>query len=142
MAVNLLSLLTRNGRKSKDSKPQQFVHLLTTPREERPSHKRTPCFRQLTLYTDDGRGPIPAVLRDVSEKGVGLVHEVPLELGEVMLRIPVGEGRTVCARVNLAWCRAAMKHCYISGGPFVDVFIDDPITLSDEQPSERTPYLA
>jgi len=135
MAINLLSPPRRRGEKSKGSKLREFVHLLTAPVEERRSYERTPCSRKLTIYTDGGAIPIPAALRDVSEKGVGLVHEVPLDVGEVMLRLPVEDGRTVCARVNIVWCRRTMKHCYISGGPFVDVFTDDPITLSDEWPS-------
>jgi hypothetical protein len=68
-------------------------------------------------------------MRDISESGVGLVHEVPLEPGEYSIRIPRYDGPTVCARVRIVWCQSMMKHCYISGGPFVDVFIDDPITL-------------
>jgi hypothetical protein len=131
MFMNLLSLLTCNGSKSKDSKLHEFVCLLTEPHDERRSHERTPCFRSLTIYTDAGMGPIPATLRDISEKGVGLVHEVPLQLGEVMLRIPIEGARAICARVDIAWCRAPMKHCYISGGPFIDVFIVDPVTLLD-----------
>ena len=130
MAINLLSLLGRKGsRKSEDTKLQEFLDLLIAPEEERRSEERTPCYRQLTIYPDDGSGPIPAAMRDVSETGIGLVHDVPLEPGEFAIRIPIEDGPTVCARVNIVWCRSPMKHCYISGGPFVDVFIDDPVTL-------------
>ncbi len=129
MAMNILSLLTGNGSKSEDTKIQEFLGLLIEPDLERRGEDRTPCYRKLTIYADDGTGPIPAAMRDISETGIGLVHEVPLEPGEYSIRIPINDGPTICARVKIVWCQSTMKHCYISGGPFVDVFIDDPVTL-------------
>jgi hypothetical protein len=126
MAINLFGLLARNKRLTSEANLSEFVDLLVTPPVERRSSERIPCFRNLTIYQDDESGPIPAVVRDISENGIGLVHEVPLDPGEVVLRIPVADQRVVCARVKLAWCRAAMKHCYVSGGPFIEAFVDDP----------------
>jgi hypothetical protein len=129
MAIGLVNLLTRKGRKVKNWRLREFVNLLTVPADERRSHERTPCFRQLTIYSDDETGPTPAVMRDISEAGVGLVHDVPLTPGEYTLRIPIGDASVVSARVNILWCRAAIKHFYMSGGPFVEVFIEDPVKL-------------
>ena len=84
---------------------------------------------RVATYRDNETGPIPAAMRDISKDGIGLVHEVPLDPGEVVLRIPITGSRVICARVKIAWCSSTMKHCYISGGPFVDVFVDDPVTL-------------
>ena len=68
-------------------------------------------------------------MRDVSEGGVGLVHEGPLEPGEYVLRIAVDDSKTVTARVKIVWCRPMTQLFYISGGPLVDVSVDDPTTM-------------
>ncbi len=129
MPINLFGLLTRGNRNASRATFGEFVDLLLTPQAERRSSKRVPCFRNLTIYRDNETGPMPAVMRDISVDGIGLVHEAPLDPGEYVLRIPTTGDRVVCARVDLAWCRAAMRHCYISGGPFLDVFVGDPVEV-------------
>jgi hypothetical protein len=131
MEANLLSLLQQIVSKPADKRFREFVDLLTRPPEERRSHERIPCCRRAIIYPRDGTGPIPGVLRDLSEQGIGLLHEVPLKKGEVCIRITLDDNQVVCAKIDIAWCRWSVKHCYISGGQFVDVFIDDPISLSD-----------
>jgi hypothetical protein len=127
MPINLFGLLTRGNRNLSQATFSEFVDLLVTPKVERRSSERTPCIRNLTIYLDNETGPIPAVMRDISVDGIGLVHDVPLDPGEVVLRVPTTGSRVVGARVKLACCRAAMKHCYISAGPFLKVFVGAPV---------------
>jgi len=131
MPINLLHSLTGKGRNSKDAKIAEFIGAVIPRHENRRSHERIPFSRDVTIFTDEGTGPLPAMTRDISDEGIGLAHEMPIELGEVTVRIPGNDGKTVCARVNITWQRAPMKHWYMSGGTFVDVFIDDTTNLLD-----------
>jgi hypothetical protein len=109
----------------------QFLNELIPHNSERRSHCRIPFSRPATIYFDNEPVPIPAVIRDISMEGIGLLHDIPIALGEATLRIPNSGDKTLCARVDLTWCRGLMKHYYVSGGKFVRVYEEDPIKLDN-----------
>lgn len=119
---------TRDELQAEDT--ARFIAALTTPTYDQRAHARTSVRRPVTLYVDDVSQPLPALLRDVSVEGVGLWHDFPIKPGEITMRIPNGsDGIPFCARVELLWCQEAARSLYISGGKFLDVFVDDPLKL-------------
>ena len=110
----------------------RFIAELSTPTDDQRSHERTSIRRPVTLYVDNATRPIPALLRDITIKGVGLLHDFPIKPGEFILRIPNGsDGDAFCARVNLLWCQETARSVYMSGGSFMCVFVDDPLDLPE-----------
>jgi len=125
MGIRLFNLFSRKEDTVDTEKVRSFIDLLTQAPAEQRASERVACHREMVLYTDQESGPIPVVMRDISVGGIGLVHDVPLDLGEAMLELPLDDGSIVSARINIIWCRSTVKHCYISGGTFLDVFFDD-----------------
>ena len=58
--------------------------------------------------------------------GIGLVHIMPLDRGEVIVRIPLRAGGTVAFRTQIVWCRNFGDGWYASGGRFLDVVSPPP----------------
>ncbi len=117
------------GENSEAEMRARFVEALMPQSEDRRRHQRLPFCCPVTLYFDDSPSPIAGLARDISEAGMGFVLDVPVRPGEVTVRISADRERAVCARMKLLWCREALRHCYICGGEFISVFVDDPIQL-------------
>src|SRR5688500_15709871 len=72
---------------------------------ERRSAPRFPFFQPATLaYRYRTEEPVSVFTREISSIGIGLLHSVPLERGEVALTIN-GRGGTVTFRTYLLWCK-------------------------------------
>jgi hypothetical protein len=83
---------------------------------------RTPFFGPVTISLEDAENVrFSAFARDVSSLGIGLVHIMPLDRGEVIVRIPLRAGGTVAFRTQIVWCRNFGDGWYASGGRFLDV---------------------
>ncbi len=91
----------------------QFLNQLLPQGEERRSHERIPFCRSTTIYFDDDTTPLPAMIRDVSLQGVGLLHDASVKLCEATIRIPIDYENTLCARIEIVWCRLEMRHYLI-----------------------------
>ena len=129
MSIQLLHYLKSTFGDPESSSLAQFLEELTAGAVEKRAHERVPLHRQITLYFDDDPMPSPGFMRDISEAGVGIIHDFMIPLGEATIRMASNSGKTLCARVNILWCRETRRHCYISGGTFVRVFAEDPIEL-------------
>jgi len=90
--------------------------------EERRGELRVPFFRPVSV-TIEGQpfGSIAAFSRDLSPLGIGLVHNVPLETGEVVVSVPVADDQPLHFRTEICWAQPFGKDWYISGGRFLSV---------------------
>lgn len=91
--------------------------------DERRGDPRWPFFGPVTITLDHDPFPqFSAFARDISHLGVGLLHIMPLERGEVIVTIRGEEGEDpVALRTQVMWCKDCGEGWYISGGRFLDV---------------------
>jgi hypothetical protein len=83
---------------------------------ERRSEPRVPFFQPATLmYRYRPEQPISVFTRELSKSGIGLLHAVPLERGEVAVSL-ASRGGTVTLRCYVLWCKACGPQWYLSGG--------------------------
>jgi hypothetical protein len=105
---------------------QAVLRLLSAARSEeqieRRGEPRHPFFRPVSLlFEGPPRRQFSAFSREISKTGIGLLHNMPLQQGEVTLAImgPVGE---VCRfRTQIVWCRPCGEGWYLSGARFSEV---------------------
>ena len=133
MTIRPLEIMNRAKEALSAPRLPEFLSQLMPDQDERREQPRVPFCRRVTLYFGDSPLPTAAVLRDISADGMGLLHEVPVELEEATVRIRSDSGKTLCARVKILWCKEAGCGCYSSGGTFVRVFEEDPIQLDGEE---------
>jgi hypothetical protein len=115
---------------------QTVLRLLNAARDEeqleRRGEPRYPFFRPVSLLMDGPqRRQFSAFSREISKSGIGLLHNMPLELVETTLAIlgPVGE---VCRfRTQIVWCRPCGEGWYLSGGRFLDIIAVGKTTAGD-----------
>lgn len=87
-------------------------------RKDRRSEARYPFFRPLSVQTPDGR-PCVAFSREISAIGIGLLHNVQLDSGDVELTIPSKKGYSIRVRTRILWCEKCGEDWFISGGRFI-----------------------
>ena len=75
---------------------------------------RYPFFHNVSIRTGAGTC-YSAFSRDISEQGIGLLHNFELPLGEVGIAISSKQGYSVPLRARIAWCRSCGEGWYISG---------------------------
>ena len=80
---------------------------------------RYPFFRPVTI--DIGEIRVSGFSREVSERGIGLLHNTVLALGEVKVTISIKEGSFAQVRTKIGWCNPCGEGWYISGGTFVGI---------------------
>jgi hypothetical protein len=80
---------------------------------------RYPFFRPVTI--DVGKFRLSGFSREVSEGGIGLLHDTVLALGEVEVTILTEEGYSVQVRTQIGWCNPCGKGWFVSGGTFVGI---------------------
>lgn len=68
-----------------------------------------------------GSNSFSAFSREVSEVGIGLLHNAKLALGEVEICIPTDQDYSVRIRTHILWCSPIGDGWYISGGRFVGI---------------------
>jgi hypothetical protein len=85
---------------------------------ERRSEQRFPFFHLATLtYRYRPEQPISVFTRELSNSGIGLLHDVPLERGEVAVTVTC-RGRPIVFRTYILWCKPC-GDWYLSGGQFL-----------------------
>jgi hypothetical protein len=89
---------------------------------ERRADKRESFFQPITLVLeDDPRRRYSCFSRDISATGIGLLHCMALEAGEVVLTIPNKSQGNVRIRSKIVWCRPCGEGWFLSGARFVEV---------------------
>jgi hypothetical protein len=78
---------------------------------------RFPFFRSLSIRVDGGS--YSAFSRDISDSGIGLLHNFELKPGEVEISIPSKNGWTVRVRTQIIWSSMCGEGWYVSGGHFI-----------------------
>jgi len=87
-------------------------------RQEDRSQPRYSFFRPVTILLDNGT-TCAGFSRDVSEDGIGLIHNGELPLTEVDVRIAHGGDSFVMVRTRILWSRTCAGPWCASGGSFV-----------------------
>jgi len=87
---------------------------------ERRAESREPFFSPVTV-TLEGQQQFSCFSRDISPSGIGLLHYMAVEPGEVVLTIPSKSCRHVRIRAKIVWCRPCGEGWYLSGARFLDV---------------------
>jgi hypothetical protein len=79
-------------------------------------------FGPATISLPDSNSQLlSAFARDVSATGIGLVHLMPIDRGDVIVTLSLPSGRLVSLRTEILWCRNYDNGWYSSGGRFVHV---------------------
>jgi hypothetical protein len=82
----------------------------------------------VTLYFDGQHCPIAGTIYRLTDHGVSLTHDVPIEPKEATIRISSSHGGTLCARLQIVWCREGWaRGCYRSACRFLRVYEEDPL---------------
>jgi hypothetical protein len=77
-------------------------------------------FRSVTIRVNGDR-LYAAFSRDISELGIGLLHNFELPPGEVGIAISSARGYSVPLQARIVWCRTCGAGWYLSGGEFVGI---------------------
>ena len=64
---------------------------------------------------------LSAFARDVSASGLGMVHLMPIDKGEVVVSLTLPSGNRVSLLTEICWCRDYGNGWYASGGRFISV---------------------
>jgi hypothetical protein len=84
---------------------------------------RSPFFGPVTISLGGEDVPrFSAFARDISPLGIGLLHIMPLEPGQVIVTLRGASGDKLSLRTQIIWCESAGEGWYTSGGRFLDVF--------------------
>ena len=84
---------------------------------------RSPFFGPVTISLDGEAIPrFSAYARDISPLGIGLLHIMPLEPGQVIVALRRANGEFLSLRTQIIWCESAGEGWYTSGGRFLDLF--------------------
>jgi hypothetical protein len=87
---------------------------------------RTPFFRPVSISVGAGKvGTLSAFSRDISPMGIGLLHGVPLETGQVVLSVPSAAGDRLDIRTEIQWCAPAGEGWWTSGGRFRGMLFEE-----------------
>ena len=89
-------------------------------RGEQRAHTRQPFFGPVTIVVEENgkQSDYSCFSRDISPTGIGLLHNMPLECGEVTLTIQRQSG-DVRFRGEIMWCRPCGEGWYLSGARFI-----------------------
>ena len=61
---------------------------------------------------------VPAMTREISRYGIGMLHRGSISLGEVTVKM-ASESREYCYRVVIEWCVPCDNGMFMSGGKFL-----------------------
>jgi len=85
--------------------------------DEQRAHDRVDLNVPAAIITRRGN-TVDAMTREISRKGIGLLHRGALSLGEVTVKM-ASETREYTYRVELEWCVPCENGMFISGGRFL-----------------------
>ena len=88
--------------------------------QERRAVPRQPYFRPAGIITSDNE-KFTVFTKDISRRGVSLLHNMPLKNGKVLMSILRETGETVRFRTEIGWCKPCGEGWYLSGGLFLAV---------------------
>ena len=91
-----------------------------------PVHDRAAERLELSVPAEvlTSRGSIvPAMTREISRFGIGLLHRGSVSLGEVTVKM-ASDTREYRYRVMLEWCRPTDNGMFLSGGRFLSKLAD------------------
>jgi len=86
-----------------------------------PVHDRAAERLELSVPAEvvTGRGStVPAMTREISRFGIGLLHRGSIQPGEVTVKM-ASDTREYRYLVKLEWCQPCDNGMFISGGPFL-----------------------
>ncbi len=89
-----------------------------TPRHNERSTERLELSVPAEIVTQRGN-IVPAMTREISRQGIGLLHRGSISPGVVIVRM-ASETREFSYRVRLEWCYPAENGMFLSGGQFVE----------------------
>ena len=88
--------------------------------DERRGERRESFFSPVSI-TLEGQRQVSCFSRDISRRGIGLLHYMAVELGEVVLTIPSKSWGPIRIRAQIRWCRPCGEGWYLSGARFLEV---------------------
>jgi|EndMetStandDraft_5_1072996.scaffolds.fasta_scaffold335801_2 hypothetical protein len=95
--------------------------ILDASEQGRRTEQRIPYFGPVSVALPDANYiQLSAFARDIAVGGIGLVHLMPLDRGEVVITLPLPNGQTVSLLTEIRWCRDYGNGWYSSGGHFID----------------------
>jgi len=99
---------------------QLIVEAKAALKTDRRADVRYALFRPVSIEMDDGH-KYSAFTREISETGIGLIHNMDLNEGEVEIGIRSDCGYSIRVRTQIVWCAACGEGWFISGGRFVGI---------------------
>ncbi len=99
---------------------QLVLEARTGLKTEQRSELRYPFSRPVSIEMDGGQ-KYSAFSREISESGIGLIHNMDLNDREVEISIPSEGGYSIRVRTRIVWCEACGEGWYISGGRFIGI---------------------
>ncbi|HUY34359.1 MAG TPA: PilZ domain-containing protein [Pirellulales bacterium] len=110
-------------RRVRDAINRLLDRSLGTTGFDRRGTGRSPFSGPVTISVEGEEVPrFSAFARDISPLGVGLLHMMRLEPGQVIVTLCGANGETLSLRTQVIWCESAGEGWYTSGGRFLDVF--------------------
>jgi hypothetical protein len=95
-------------------------------RLDRRAEPRKSYFGPVTIALDGApEVRLSAFARDLSPLGIGLVHIMPVQQGEVLVNLDLPSGSRISLRTEILWCKDFGDGWYASGGRFIDVYPRD-----------------
>ena len=100
---------------------QDLREVLESIERSEPTHERAAERLELSVPAEiiTSRGSVvPAMTREISRFGIGLLHRGSISIGEVTIKM-ASDTREYRYRATLEWCRPAENGMFMSGGRFL-----------------------
>lgn len=111
-----------SGGKVNESSDKRAMRLLLSTADREATRRlanRHSYFRPALIRHNRGRSTSWGFTRDISNRGIGLIHEVPLETERALVTVSAVSGQPIELRIDVKWCKRCADGWYVSGGEFV-----------------------
>jgi hypothetical protein len=99
-----------------------LLHEAREGNSERRAEKREPFFMPVRLsFPGDERRQFSCFSKDISPTGIGLLHCMEIQPGEVLLTIPGKSAAHTRIRCEIIWCQSCGEGWFLSGARFVEL---------------------